>query len=399
MKIAYIIPTFPAPTETFAVSDVNALVRDGHDVKVHTLRAETRQSRNLRSVIGLDPAVRVSSPSRQFTAGSLKATTQEPAATTETLMRALRILPGSLSLAATVAAIAPRVSQIVAEIRTDRPDVVHAFWGRHPSLVLAALRRQTPQQALLSVFVGAYDLVADDALVHLGLTSANVHFTHSSANREFFEHNGIQTFHVIKRGIPTTELTPSPKPRDPKKIFTASALDPRKNISAAIRAFALAARTDQDLTFDIAGSGPQLAELQKLADDLKVGSRVTFLGYISRAEVFRRMSEAAIFLFLSNKSSERSPNVIKEALWAGCYVISSRTPGIEDLIESPSIGSIINATDIGSACREIQKTLLETKEMADRRRALARELIEMKWSARENMREYVRIWQNRAQSL
>ena len=45
------------------------------------------------------------------------------------------------------------------------------------------------------------------------------------------------------------------------------------------------------------------------------------------------MAESRYFIFLSNKKSERLPNVLKEAMQCGCVCISSKTKGIEELIQ------------------------------------------------------------------
>ena len=57
------------------------------------------------------------------------------------------------------------------------------------------------------------------------------------------------------------------------------------------------------------------------------------------------MQSASIFLSLSKKPSERLPNVLKEALWAGCAVISSDTEGIQELVADPSMGMIVQPDD------------------------------------------------------
>ena len=53
------------------------------------------------------------------------------------------------------------------------------------------------------------------------------------------------------------------------------------------------------------------------------------------------MASSDIFLFLSSKAGERLPNVVKEAMLAGCICIVSNTPVIDELIEDGKTGFII----------------------------------------------------------
>src|SRR5688572_32651439 len=59
MRIAYVLPQFPVRSETFAVSDVNALARLGHSVTVFALRPRNGETARLFAQTRLEPSVRV----------------------------------------------------------------------------------------------------------------------------------------------------------------------------------------------------------------------------------------------------------------------------------------------------------------------------------------------------
>lgn len=301
MKIAYVIPSFPVPTETFAVSDVNALADLGHEVEVHALRPLSGAGKELLRRTTLRPNV-----AARF-GGALARTgvcARNIPALLWVLGYALKVAVGDFKLGLTIAGIAPRIVEIAAQVADGQFAVVHAFWGRHPSLVLAILKRFWPGRCILSVFVGAYDLVADDSLVRLGLASADVRFTHAAVNLPYFQALGCGDVHLVRRGMPVDDFSADTSPRR-DVVITASALDPSKNVDLIIKSFFELAKSRPGMNLEIAGAGSDLPRLKEIVRALGMQQAVSFLGHISRADLFKRMSTARLFVFLSEKPSER----------------------------------------------------------------------------------------------
>src|SRR5690606_6195557 len=84
------------------------------------------------------------------------------------LMKALALVPASLA--------------VLAALERRRPDVVHLFWGHYPSLVGLLARRRLPA-AVISLFLGAYDLERRFPLSALLARRADLLLTHAAANR------------------------------------------------------------------------------------------------------------------------------------------------------------------------------------------------------------------------
>lgn len=387
MKVAYVFPAFPVPTETFAVSDLNALAALTDEVHVFSLRGQNAGRRHHLSQTALQPNIRVDFGSIWR---SVAACVKHPRAALWLVAKALRLLPKDAALAASIVAAAPRVLAIVDQLAELEVDVVHAFWGRHPSLVLGVLKRFWPDRHRLSVFVGAYDLVADDDLVQLGLASADVHFTHTRANLDYFRRAGVADVHVVWRGIPIDMLHHSDRFR-PNTIVTASALDPRKRVDLVIETIAELVKKGREVELSIAGGGPDLRRLERLVRDRGVGKQVRFLGHVPREELSRLMAESQVFLFLSEKPSERLPNVVKEALFAGSYVVASNTPGIDELV-CGAFGRILATRDPVEIAACLGEVLDEPAEHALRRRRAAHKWMSSRWSADTSMRRYLEVW-------
>ena len=392
MRISYLIQQFPIPTETFAVSDVAALIAQGHQVSIYTLKPPRKRENALSHACGVPSQLAVFRPSW---AGARS----WPKLLWHRRKHAARLVRNILShwRSAPVACLEallsiPRLIEIADQVSRDGSEVVHAFWSRHVGLVLPLLKMEGVP-CLRSAFVGAYDLVADDFILDTTVEAAEILFSHADVNRPRLERKASSeaSIEIVRRGIPLMDGVPDAS-RDRLRLMTASALVASKNVEAVIRSFAEARARESGLTLKIYGDGPDRSRLERLAQQLECSASVTFGGHIPREELFLEMQRASIFLLLSKKSSERLPNVLKEALWAGCAVISSNSEGIEELLPDPSIGLVVNPDDPQEIAAALAVLLSESPRDAERRRERARAFVADNYSSAANMRSYVDAW-------
>lgn len=391
MRISYLLQQFPLPTETFAVSDIAALIEQGHDLTVHTMKLPPRSVHSP----GIPDQLRIVRPTLSGALswpGKLWRWRRESAWLAGSIVRRWRSAPAA-ALQALLCI--PRLVEIADWVDREQCDVVHAFWSRHVGLTLALLKRRAAH-VHRTAFVGAYDLVADDFILDLTTEAAQVLFSHAEVNRPFLERKappGVPVA-IVHRGIPLIEPDPAIQ-REAYRLITASALVESKNVDGVIRSFAEARERESRLTLDIYGDGPDRARLQKLAGELGCAKAVKFGGHIGRGELFREMQRASIFLILSKKPSERLPNVLKEAMWAGCGVITSTSEGIEELVPDPSFGFVVDPDDPHVAASAISALLEETPGQLEARRSKARAFIAANFSSDASMRRYVETWRRR----
>ena len=392
LRIAYLFQQFPVASQTFAASDIASLLAQGHEVTVHTMKGRPRDEEDLLAKCGVPAALTVSRPTL---AGAMRwpALLWRRRGDAAALLR--RILPAiaSTPVAALQALIClPRILEIQSELERQDPDVVHAFWSRHIGLVLPVAKARN-QRGLRSAFVGAYDLVADDFLVGMTLQAADALFSHAEVNRPYLEKNAPRSacIAIVHRGIPLLPLDNDAE-RDPHLWITASSLIPEKNVEGVIRAFAEARASKPQLRLQIFGEGPERPRLAEIAAGLGISDSIAFEGHVARGELFNRLQRAAAFLLLSKGTWERLPNVVKEALWAGCAVISSNSEGIEELIPDPTIGHVVDPDDIEAISSAVAAVLRESTEAAAERRARARAFIAENFSSESGMRRYVDAW-------
>src|SRR5699024_12052468 len=97
------------------------------------------------------------------------------------------------------------------------------------------------------------------------------------------------------------------------------------------------------------------------------------------------------FIIMSESRSERLPNVIKEAMYRQCIVISSKSDGIDELIESGQSGFIIEHGDVRAASDTMRACIVgdHSMKLISMR---AKKLIEEKFNITNSMKKYLEKW-------
>jgi glycosyltransferase involved in cell wall biosynthesis len=139
------------------------------------------------------------------------------------------------------------------------------------------------------------------------------------------------------------------------------------------------------------GDGPDRERLAALADDLNIRDDVKFLGHVSEERVFTEMARSDIFVFMSDKEGERLPNVVKEAMACRCFCVSSRTPGMEELIDQGTNGYLVDSGDVEEAGRIVRNyTNNNIDENKIKNKAVKK--IKQSFSLKESAKSYKRAW-------
>jgi glycosyltransferase involved in cell wall biosynthesis len=133
-------------------------------------------------------------------------------------------------------------------------------------------------------------------------------------------------------------------------IFAAGQLIPRKSFDVALRAFAVALKSNPHLRLKIAGDGEEMASLQRLAKDLLIDDKVTFLGWVPYQEMSKHYSTSHIFLHTAYE--EAFGHVYIEALASGLPIVSTDTIGAREII-IPGVGLIAPKNDWKKLAEEI----------------------------------------------
>ena len=108
-----------------------------------------------------------------------------------------------------------------------------------------------------------------------------------------------------------------------------------------------------DATLWLAGSGPEKANLKKLAERLKITERVRFLGWRTDINALMRTAD----LFVCPSRHEGLGSIVAESWFNECPIIATRSQGPSELIAHEHTGLLVDIDDIGALQHTIQSTL------------------------------------------
>lgn len=121
-------------------------------------------------------------------------------------------------------------------------------------------------------------------------------------------------------------------------------LEPEKGVEHLLEALPILLRAVPEVHLTIIGGGALEGALATRSKDLGLGSSVTFLSQVQRAELGRYYATATACV-LPSVWSENSPLVAYECLAAGLPMVASRIGGIPELVEDGSAGFTFTPRD------------------------------------------------------
>ena len=302
MKIAIITPGYPPDVggvERVVAAHARELARRGHDVAVITMfrRGVEVVTQGADSTVGV----------RRFGCGRLRGP-----------------FAFSLTLFAYVLA------------RSRRFDVVHVH-NAHSSVALSTLFVARRRLVFSPHFHGVgHSRVA--RLLHIPyrlllrpvLTRPDVRICVSNSERDLmlsrYNIDGQKTV-VIPNGVAADEIQKAqPYELRRKVLLSSSRLETYKQVDKVVQV--VAALPDSWMLV-VCGTGPQREDLVRIANSLRLGDRVAFLGHVSDGDLWRWLRTADVFVSLSKH--EAYGLSLAEALVAGARAVVSDIPAYREL--------------------------------------------------------------------
>jgi len=161
-------------------------------------------------------------------------------------------------------------------------------------------------------------------------------------------------FHVIPNGERASHLL-RPYCGPPRNIAAVGRVSHAKGADTLLEAFALLARDFPFTKLAYYGDGGFINHLRQKADELHIGSRVSFLGY-------RRWRES-IFPFIDIcvqlSRRESMSNSVLEAMAYGIPCVASSVGGMPELIEDGVTGMLVPPDDPRAAAATIRRLLAD----------------------------------------
>lgn len=171
---------------------------------------------------------------------------------------------------------------------------------------------------------------------------------------------------VIPNGVDTHRFAPSAAGRarirrelgltdDVPLCGIVAALRPEKNHALFLRAAAQVLRGVPAATFLVIGDGPLRGNLEQLARELGIETRVRFLG--TQHEIPPWL--AALDLFALTSDNEANPVSILEAMASGVPVVATRVGSVAEMVHDGHHGRLVRAGDVNGMADAMQQVLTQ----------------------------------------
>jgi glycosyltransferase involved in cell wall biosynthesis len=153
------------------------------------------------------------------------------------------------------------------------------------------------------------------------------------------------------------------------ELIFVGGLVPRKACDLALRAAAPLLRDDL-AQFTVVGDGPERNRLEELVRSLGIEKAVSFCGWLSHAEVLRRLGSADVMVFPSVR--DNGAGVVFEALGTGAVPVVADFGGPGDIVH-PDVGYKVPLTNEVDVVMQIEEILTELAHNRDRLEQLRRQ--------------------------
>jgi glycosyltransferase involved in cell wall biosynthesis len=268
--------------------------------------------------------------------------------------------------------VAAETEAIARAIRRFRPDVLHVHWTIPQGLSALLADRRLPR-LVTSHGADAYALSgsASDWLKRTVLRRADaVTGVNEQIAQRLIELGADPArTSVVPMGADTAAVVAGSKgvERVPGRIVAVGRLVEKKGFGVLLDAVR---QLPDDLTWslEIVGDGPLRANLQ----DRAMGLPVRFWGELPAREVYRRLGAASIAVVPSvpSRSGDQDglPVTMIEAMAAGCAVVASRLPGLQEAIVPEECGLLVTsgqATELATGLDRLLRDDATVKQMGE----------------------------------
>jgi len=390
MRIAVVMSTFPALSETFILNQITGLIDRGHDVDIYAERPSSNRKAH-PDVEKYDLLKRTyyfarpESYSLRLMRGVRLVLTnffKNPVITLQSL-NAFQYGRAATSLALLYA--------ITPFLRRPTYDIIHCHFG--PNGINAAMLKEIGilRGKLITTFHG-YDATSypqmhgKEAYKHL-FSKGDIFTggTHFMINKVVAL--GCPEYKIIKHPVGVNISEYKFKERtllenQKVKVLTVGRLVEKKGIEYSIRAIAEVAKVFPNIHYSIVGDGLLHEQLKKLISDLKVEDTVKLLGWKTQDEVRQFYADSSIFVLSSvttaSGDQEGQGLVLQEAQAMGMPVISTLHNGIPDGVLDGESGFLVPERDVNALTNKLLYLIEHPEKWAEMGKA-GRKFVEEKF--------------------
>jgi len=173
-------------------------------------------------------------------------------------------------------------------------------------------------------------------------------------------YNPVDIISVISK---SNQFYPPEFKRTEINIVAVGRLVKAKGYDVLLKAFHKLIKIAPDAHLYIIGDGPLRNKLENLSRNLKLDSKVTFVGFVSNPYPYIRHSD----LYVLSSRWEGFPNTLLEALVCGAKVVATDCEsGPREILKDETYGLLAKVDDDFSLCRKMWQYLNSDCKSADR---------------------------------
>jgi glycosyltransferase involved in cell wall biosynthesis len=384
-RLAYVTKMFPRVTETFVLSEVLALRRQGIPLQVYSLLPPVRDARMHPEAEALLDEVRIlpemSLRSVPAVWGALRRLFRA-----HPFRTAAHLLRGFLHLSPSGIRSGTRGFLLADRLLRDDISHVHAAWAHTPATVAEAASRLTGIPWSMAAHAKDIYTSRPDSLARR-MASARFTLACSVAHADHLRQvaamaPGGRSADVIlaHHGVDTDFFSPAESPTvgdSIPRIVSIGRLVPKKGMDHLLEAAGRLRDRGVPFHLEIIGEGPLRARLELAVRELRLTEHVALPGLRFRDEVRDALRGAACFVLACrvDESGDRDgiPNSIAEAMACSVPIVATRVPGIEELVVD-GCGALVPAGDVQALADALERTLRDPERPRIGSRARARVL-------------------------
>jgi colanic acid/amylovoran biosynthesis glycosyltransferase len=377
--IVYVVSLFPCWSETFIVSEIDALLRRGADVRIVSLRPpfEKMVHPDAEALLG---RVRWARGGLRGAGAALLELLHHPLVVVGALGVAVRALwRRPMELAKTLVSFY-RALGLMSWLRRAAPRHVHAHWATYASSAAWLMARLAGTG--FSFTTHAHDLFLHDHFIRRKIMDARFAVTISRYNLALIERrygaDAAARVRVVHCGVDPVEFDSFAGSGDPATLLSVGRLDAIKGFAVLIEACALLRQRGHVFRCAIIGEGGLRGELEGLIRGYALEDAVRLPGAQPQGQVRAAMAQAGIFVMPSVVTPagdmDGIPVALMEAMAMRRPVVSTRVSGIPELIDDEDCGLLVESRDAAALAEAIGR-LLADADLRQRLGARARQRI------------------------
>lgn len=366
MRVAFLVSSFPAVSESFILDQITGLLDRGCDVQIFA--AQPRSPEPAHPEVELYKLM-----SRLHVSAMPQAYFDRPVAALRTAFDKRSALGRPALMSLNIFRYGPPAASLrlffEAQMCGARAfDIVHAHFG--PNGLRARMLKEIGALSghLVTSFYG-YDVSQYPRMRGRNcykplFAQEGLFLVLGSVMREQLIGLGCdeKRIEIHPVGVNPRRFVPSVQPdasNGPLRILTVARLVPKKGIEYGLQAVAELHRRGDSVAYTVIGDGPLRPDLEALVDRLEIRRCVRFAGGRPRPEVVRALGEADVLLAPSVTSTtgdqEGTPTVILEALASGVPVVSTRHAGIPEIVDDGVSGLLVPERDVEALCAALAR--------------------------------------------